>query len=316
MQEKKNKRLTLLFLALIAVTVLVYLFAPGENNLDVDRTIFSYKNTSTIDKVVLHQPNEEITLEFDGAFWRVNDKYKADGQRVKVLFAILQQVKVRRPAAAFLQDSLSNEIQNNGTRVTFYESGSPVHELNILGNEINGVTYMQDGETIYLVEIPGYRSYLAGIFTVDSNGWRDPLVFDFNWRNLQEVRMVYQSNNNQGFDVIFDQGAYTIKDMPATDTTKLYNFLDNVSLLFVQDYLYSQEVSNYKEQLIDTVGSIQVYDVGQNVRTLEIYGELSSENSHIVRIDSSQFGLIERNKLREVLRPRRFFSISGNKAVN
>jgi len=297
--------------ALIAVTVIVYFTGSGRDQIDIDRSLFAYEEPALIDRVVFETNGDKTEIVFDGSSWKVNGKYKADPQRVKVLFAIIKQVRVRRPAARQLQDSLQNAMASDGTLVTFIQEGQPVHKVEVLGNDKNGITYMSeaDDEEVYLTEIPGYRSYLAGIFTVDGNGWRDPLIFDVNWRNMQQVSLLFPKTPQSDFDIIYDNRQYQIAQLAKTDTTKLFNVLDDISLLFVNDYLSDAELESYSNQLKDTTATIVVQDVGRNNHTLEVFGEQAEGDVFLVRIDSADYGLLERNKLRPVLRPKRYFEL-------
>lgn len=307
MQEKKNKRLLIILLVLVAATAAYYFSSGTQDHMDVDRDIFSFQHPENIDQVVFELPNDTINLQYSGQ-WQVNAQFKADPQRVKVLFAILKQVRVRRPISKQRKDSVLQAIQEKGTKVSFFSKGTEVHSLQVLGNERNGITYFKQPDTneIYLVEIPGYRSYLGGIFTVDTNGWRDPLVFNLNWGNLQSVHFIYPQKANDSFDVLFKDGFYQVKQLQHTDTTRLFDLLDNVSRLYVNDYLSSKEVK--QQSIQDTTGTVIVKDVGENNYTLEIYGENEDKNAFVVRIDSSDFALLDRNKVRQILKPRKFMA--------
>lgn len=313
MQEKRNKRLAVLFLALLAVVVVLFVFQKESGQMDIDRDIFAYDDPSQIDLVSIDLGDETIALQFDGTRWLVNETYTADPQRVKVLFAVLKQMRVRRAAANQQLDSLSNAMDTGAQHVTFYSSGQQVHDFEVLGDASRGITYMtQNQEDIYLVEIPGYRSYLAGIFEVDQQGWRDPLVFDINWRNIQAVHMIYPNKPESSFDVSFNDGEYSISQLQATDTTKLFDLLDEVSLLYVNDFLNNSELSQYATQADTAIATIALEDVGGNFKTLEILGEIEGQGEYLVKKDSSDLGLIDARKLRTVLRPRRFFQMPKN----
>lgn len=311
MQEKRNKKLVVLLLTLIAIVVVLYVVKDETDKIDIDREVFAYDDPSQIDRVRIDLEEEVVELNFDGTRWLVNNEFKADPQRVKVLFAVLKQVRARRAAARQQQDSLQSMMSTNGQSVLFFSNGQKLHEFEVMGNADKGLTFMsQPQEDIYIAEIPGYRSYLAGIFEVDKQGWRDPLVFDINWRNIQSVRMIYPNQSENSFDVSFNDGEYKISQLQKTDTTKLFNLLDEVSRLYVNDYLKESEVEGYALQKDTTIATIALIDVGGNFNTLEIMGEIDGQNTHLVKKDSSDFGLISSEMLRTALRPRGFFKPS------
>lgn len=310
MQARRNKILSIILLALITVAALLLLVDEDVNQLDVEKDKFAFADPSAIDKVVLAQPTGDVELVFQGNEWIVNGKYEADPQRIKVLFAIIKQVSIRRKVARQDADSLRQAIQNRGITATFYANSETVHQLQVLGNEQQGLTYItKKDEDIFLVEIPGYRSYLAGIFELDANAWRDPLVFDVNWRNLQQVSMIIPESPESGFDIVYDGGQYQIKGLAETDTTKLYNVLDDISLLYVNDYLSESEVEELDQNDFTPTATIVVEDVGQNKYTMEVLQELDARNVYLIRKDSTDYAILDREKLIRVLRPKRYFEV-------
>jgi hypothetical protein len=53
MQEKKNKRLFISLLVLIAVTVALAFFVNNEYTLEVDKTTFRIEGLETVDRLIL-----------------------------------------------------------------------------------------------------------------------------------------------------------------------------------------------------------------------------------------------------------------------
>ncbi len=309
MQRKKNLRLLAILSILIVAAVILALTGKSTSKLDVDRDIFSYDDPSQIDAVILERNNTSDTLAFINGQWMLNGKYKADPQRISVLFAILKQAKVRRRAARTQLDSLQTWIDQKGVEARFYEGTDLVKSFEVSGNEERGITYYREssGEPVYLMEIPGYRSYLAGIYELDENGWRYPRVYDFNWRNLKDVHVEYPKNSDSGFDISSKEGFYSVNQIEETDTTKLTNFLDDLSLLYVNDFLFPAEITRY-DSLKDVLeAQITVRDVGDNEYLMEVLGTLPGKSEILIRIDSSQYALAQYDALRKIMRPRKFF---------
>ncbi len=308
MQRKKNIQLLISLAALIAIAVLLGLTRPSKDRLDVDREKFSFEDPSQIDAVVLKHKDGTDTLAFINGVWRVNQQYKADPQRISVLFAILKQARVRRRAARTQMDSLATWMDENGVMATFYEGAEPVISYEVAGNITNGVTYYREsgGEPVYLMEIPGYRSYLAGIYELDEYGWRYPRVFDFNWSTLKDVAVELEEESN-GFHVSFSDNFFQVDELNETDTTKIADFLDDLSLLYVNDYLFPDEAAGYDSLSDELMARITVRDVGDNRYMMEVLETLPGESEILIRLDSSGYALADFNALRKILRPRRYF---------
>ena len=307
MQKKKNIRLSILLLVLIVLTVITYAFKDSGSSLDIDKNLFAYTNTTKVNKVELESLNSEVELSFKNNGWLVNDKYEADPQRISVLFAIAQQVTVRRKASNSLKPKLDSLFTTTGVKLSLYDEDNLVKQFLVSGDEVEGLTYMKEIDTddYYLVEIPGYRSYLAALFQLDGNGWRNPIVFDISWSNLQAVQVKYLDQEENDFNVIFDKGNYGIEGLVKSDSLKLIDFLDNVSLLYVNDYFTDREVESYSELSKDALANINIQDVGKNNYTLTIYNKIDRGN-YLVKIDSSEYAIMQADIIKKVMKPNHF----------
>lgn len=305
-QRRKNIRLLILLGVLLVVTLVLILFTGRDRDaLDVPRDLFAYGATETIDMAVIGTD----TLRYNGSYWTVNGKYKADPQRVEVFFAIARQIQVRRQASRVQVDSLNRTLEQQGIPVRLFASGSMVREYLVWGDPSRGMTWLRDpdGEMPYLAEIPGYRSYLGGIFTLDENGWRYPIVLDINWQNLQGVTVTYPGKEAASFEVAYSDGFYGVTGMAETDSSRLTDFLDNLSLLYVNDYLNPAEIDQYDSLFRDQEAHIVVEDVGRNQHVVDVFGKVPGRDEILVRIDSADVGLSDYGKMKTLLKPRQFF---------
>ncbi|MBL3656162.1 DUF4340 domain-containing protein [Fulvivirga sediminis] len=310
MQRKRNIKLIVVLVLLMIATVVAYYVTRPADKLEVDRTIFAYEDPSAIGQVVFEQGEEKNNLTFNGAQWQLNNAYDADPQRVSVVFALLKQQRVRRMAARQQQDSLQQAFEEKGVHVTYFEGANAVKDFYVLGDNENKITYMAEspGSQAYIVEIPGYRSYLAGIYELDQNGWRNPRIFDFNWANLKGVEVAYSEHPDNGFSVGFDSSFYEVRGLVETDSSRLTDFLDDVSLLYANDFLNQKEVAEYQE-LVDQEPQaiIMVHDVADKIYTLEVYQALENNREIIGRKDSTDYAIFDLSKMRKILRPKGFF---------
>ncbi|ELR69649.1 hypothetical protein C900_04874 [Fulvivirga imtechensis AK7] len=290
--------------------MLAWLATRPEDKLKISRSIFAYENPSAINRVTFTGNNDTVELIYNGRQWKVNGQYEADPQRISVLFAILKQMRVRRRVAKQQQGVIVERFKNDGMEVAFFEGDDKVHDFYVYGEEESRLTYVAESpeSPAYIVEIPGYRSYLAGIYQLDKNGWRNPVAFDINWANLQSVKVIYPGREENSFDVVYGNSFYKISQLTATDTTKLTDFLDDVSLLYVNDYLNEDEEEQYS-QIIKAIpqASVQVTDVAGRIHTLEVYDVLPDNRQIMGRIDSTDYVILNLNETRKILRPKSFF---------
>lgn len=305
MQKKRNIRLASILMVMIAITIATYFVTGSSKSGNFDKTLFAVENTLDITKVTFGD-NEEVTLSIKNNRWVVNDKYEADPQRISVLFAILKQVSVRREAAKNQAAEVGKLFDEKGIKVSLYTSEGKLKTFNVAGEDSRSLTYMnKDNEINYLVEIPGYKSYLAGIFALDVNGWRNPLIFDLNWANLASVSVNYPEKRENNITIVFDNRNLVLEGSTKADSSKLGNYIDDISLLYVNDYLDKAEVSD--SLIANLQAEINIKDIAGNNYTLGIYSK-RSEKEYVVKIDSVDFGVIESALIKKVTKPKSYFN--------
>lgn len=306
-QEKKNKTLVA---SLASLTLLAFLlFFYRNNRQEIDKTIFQVNDLSVIDRVELISASGNVELRFNGSKWLVNDNHEADEQLITVLFATLQQVEPKRQVAGNLRDSIAATLTKNGVQLKLYQGEALMKDFYVGGNAAKTEAYFLDDELgPFVMTIPGYRVYVAGVFEVEANGWRDRRVFNFNWRNFKKLEAVFSLQPDQNF-VIADQGAgFDLVNSPPSDTTRLNDYLDAVSLLIAKEYLKSGQEKTY-DSLIQTapIATIRVYDLGDNALILDLYPPLEGDTDALGRLNGADPVLFTREQVIPILKARDYF---------
>jgi len=308
MQEKRNKRLAILLVVLLGTTASVYWFGKSQSGYEVDPAIFKQYDLNTIDEIVLESPSGKIELKYAGARWKVNEKFNANSDMISVLFATLQQAEVKRPVALSLQDSIARSLQETGVKVSLRTAGEIKEAFFAGGNESKNQAYfLKESTTVpYIVTIPGYRVYVSGIFELPESGWRDKFVFGFNWRNFQKLETRFPMKPDNDFAVEMDNGLPVLRGVQEADTTKLNNFLDDISLLTVDDFSPSSLSSDSLSKTSPMV-SILVSDIGGREYLLQLYPIDDKNTNYLGLIDGTQWARFNKNKIAGIVHDRNFF---------
>ena len=111
MQKRKNITRLLILVALVLLSVTLVWTGQEKTGNTVNRDLFRADDTQTIDRVILHSANGNVELTFENNRWKVNSQYEADPSMIKVLFATLKQVEVRRPVALAEVDSVKEKLR-------------------------------------------------------------------------------------------------------------------------------------------------------------------------------------------------------------
>lgn len=307
MQETKNKRLFILWVVLTITTLVVFWLVQPENMLDVDQHIFQVEDYKTINKIEFESDGGAISLAFNGTRWRVNDRYDADGDMINVLFASLQQARPKRAVASLRQDSIYQHLVESGVKVSLFEEDDLRKEFFAGGNATKTQAYFGDPSTkeVYVMTIPGYRVYVSGIFEMPENGWRDKYVFGFNWRNFKSLQADFPKSPSENFMISMNRDFFGIPGFAAVDTARLNTFLDNISLLTVDEYLpepgLRDSLLNIKPEM-----QLKITDIGDRTYVLRLF--ISKNESNALGIlGDSQVAIFSRRKIQPLLRPKSFF---------
>lgn len=290
------------------IVLAVLLFFYQDNQQEVDKSIFKVEDLSLVDRVELLSANSEVELSFSGSKWLVNKSQEADEQLITVLFATLQQAEPKRMVANNLKDSVSALLIKNGVKLNLYQGDALVKSFYAGGNAAQTEAYFMDESGPYIMTIPGYRVYVSGVFEVEANGWRDKRIFNFNWRNFKRLNAEFSRQPDQNF-TISDQGAgFDLVNSPPSDTTRLNDYLDAVSLLMAKEYLTSGSVPLYDSLLQTTpIATISVYDLGDNALTLDLYPPIEGDPDALGRMNGTDPVLFGRAQVIPILKTRDYF---------
>jgi hypothetical protein len=291
---------------MIVLIMAVFVFNNSKNSTEIDKGIFQIANLEKIDHIVLQSAKEKIDLKFNGTKWLVNNTHEADRQMITVLFAALKQVEAKRLVASTIQDSVKNEINKNGIKISCLEGEVLSKEFWSEGNQQKSETYFQLSDGIpYLVTIPGYRVYVASVFEVPTSEWRDKQVFNFNWQNIKSLEVNFPSDAKQSFKASFIGRLFSIENI-ATDTTKLDKFMDALFQLRAEKILDSVDVKNYQSALSQTpLMEIKIYDIGNQSYPLTIFP--IEKGSDVIVGKVNEVVLLNPMAIRGIFRKKNFF---------
>lgn len=307
MQQRRNKSRLILLTVLTTLALIVFWWIQPENRLDVRADLFQVEDLSSINRVTLQSDEANISLNYDGAQWRLNDSLAVDRDMISVLFATLQQARPKRAVAQSSRDSVFSELKTSGVTVSLYEGEALREQFLAGGNRAKTQAYFAEPATgeVYVMTIPGYRVYVSGILELDANGWRDKFVFNFNWRNFKRLEMRWPDEPSENFAVSMQKDFFGIEGMAAADTSKLNTFLDNISLLTVDAYLSEPELTDSLQSLQPQL-DIRVSDIANRNYRLRIF-DPGDSGPVFALVQEGQAAVFDRRKIMQISRPKSFF---------
>ncbi|MBN8578441.1 MAG: DUF4340 domain-containing protein [Cytophagales bacterium] len=310
MPEKRNLRLLWLLLALSGCLVLVLVVSNRQQVQLPDKNLFQVADLTQINKVIIQPAAGAATeLRFDGIKWQVNNAFAADGQMIKILFATLMQTEPRREVALTMRDSISRQLTTTGQQVLLYEGDQLVKQFWVGGNTAKTETYFQTPDGIpYLVQVPGYRLYIASVFELDALAWRDKWLFNFNWQNFRTLTTRFPAKPQNNFTISMQQNYFGIEGLPQADTAKVNSYLDAVSLVQANRFVQPTEI-RYLDSLLQAGPEeiITITDLANRNYSLEIYPVTGGNNTCLARLNGEAILVLTQSNRDAITRTRSYF---------
>lgn len=309
MDDKRNKYLAASLGALIVLSVVLFLTTREEDRPVVDPTYFAVAETEKVDRVQLIRMHDTVDLSYDGTRWKVDGRWDADVQMIKVLMATLRQAEPHRPVAAAMTDTVRKQLAQRGTQVVISEGGMAQQKFLAGGNVGKSEAWflrVGDDQPFVMI-IPGYRVYVSGIFELKASGWRNKRIFDFNWRNFKSLTSVYPREPKEGFTVEMRQRYFGIRELEQADTTKLNDYLDAVSLLLARRFVEPGDATADSLMNTGSVASLEIRDIADRTFGLELFAPRKNDQEVYGRTSDGQVVTFEREDVMAIVRRRSYF---------
>jgi hypothetical protein len=196
---------------------------------------------------------------------------------------------------------------NADVKITLKKDGELLKEYFVVGNPAKSETYFHlEGNDWYVVTIPGYRVYVASIFELTENDWREKRIFNFNWQNFKSLRASFAGQASEDF-TINAQKQYISIDGIEADTTKLLGYLDAVLQMSSDKILSGEEAKQYDSLFnADPSVTISIFDIANREWRLSVFGTASAQKPVLAKLNNEAI-LLNAKAAAVLLRGRTYF---------
>lgn len=256
---------------LLAATALLIIVGSSEKSV-VDKALFQIPGQEKVDHVIFESPKGKTEINYDGTRWLVNKQYEADRQLIKIFFATTLKAEAKRELPTSVRGKISADIKSKGTKVAFFTGDNLVKEFWVGGNDQHTETYFaSNSQSPYVVVIPGYRAYVASVFEMAVNDWRNKQIFNFNPQNFKSLEATFPSNPKEDFKINFTGKLFEVEGITKLDTTQLNSYLDAVSFITADRIVEQGKIKMDSLLQVMPFEKIVVKDIGGNEYPLTIY---------------------------------------------
>ncbi len=312
MQKKRNIRLLIIFSVLLIWTFVFISLKDNDQRIAVDDTLFTLTDTASIHQIRIIKPDNEIVLEKKGQGWLVNGKYNLDLSMRKVILAVLHEVRIKQTVPKNKLEEIRNKLLENGNKVIIRQTGNRETTYYAGGNGISVSYFMFPGDSPYIVYLPGYESYVSGIFEVSENDWRDRLIYQTSWVGLNRLSLLYPERPSDNLVIESEGDLFRIENLTSVDTTAMMDYIEMMSLMYTDQYISSGQIPKY-DSLTNTIPyallEIDALSLNKPVE-IKFFVPLPGENVRLGLINDSQMCLFDQDRVRQVFKSRNDFNIN------
>ena len=288
---------------LILTIVTIRLLEQETNNLGIDKKAFQLNPEVEINEVILNGQGNLNRFTYSDGFWHLNDSLLLDQSMRDVFFSVVSHLEIRRPVLASRKDSIVNILLDQGIKTTISFGGDTLLDYWVAGNRKLQVSWImgQDHQP-YQVHIPGYQSYVAGIFSVPTEDWRSRFLLNINFGLVRSIELDYAESTN---DVLldYDNGFFTMRNSNA-DSTEIANFLDQISFLQADQFLDKEAAKTVRRSMANMTLLAELKFLLVNGSTWKIrFLRLESDKANIYAIlEDGTIASIDQQRLKELFK--------------
>lgn len=298
-QSRKNIVLLSVWVVLVLVTIGVYNYNPYERkSTSFEKDLFAIQDAGqSISSIELNGHGFKNKLEKKANSWVVNEDYLLDASMQEVFFKLLEQVSIQRPMVGEKSQEIKQNVLDSGVQVNIYGNEKILQSFTVGGNFDAMRSYFVKGEEVYLMQLPGYQSYVAGIFEVSENDWRDRVIFEGTWQDM--VRLKIKRPDEELVEFKYDDRLLRIQNREA-DSSEVMNFVERFNYFFVDQFLPKNHIALEKRESFTAAGTIEVEALDKNKSlTLEFFKN-PEFNAYLVQINEGEWAAIRNERMEKL----------------
>ena len=303
-QKQKNSLLIVVLLLLVVACIWAAQFNPfqkdrSEEDLPTFKIALAEEK---ITEVIMRGPKEVNHLKKtrNGA-WTLNDSLSLDPAMHQVLMALLSSVEVQREVTGALKDEVLEQVADTGIDVRIMGEGLD-RSFRVGGNPKQVNSYFVLADQVYLMQLPGYESYVAGMFEVKTLDWRNRSVLNASWQDITKMEVTYP--NGESIQYAYEKGLIKMQQAPQADSVKVMDYVEQFSYFYVDQFLGEQHPAVQQLDNFKQAGNIQINTLDES-RDLQLQFYINPDfNASLVQINGKEWGAVQLKRYEQLFAPK------------
>ena len=293
------RNIVLLGISLFLIILNLWLFnlKPALVSLNFNPDLFMIRDTTQIEKFQFHSKILDHYFSRQEG-WKINNKFPSDPNLRKMLFTVSKRVKVSRTLTGNEKEQLLKRNEEMGTSVILTVDGDE-RSYSVVGNANKTKTYFIENQEVYQVDIPGYQDFLASIYELKRDQWRDRLVFNGNWRTIQKMEVIYPEKSDKNLLIRFKETFYEVDDLTQIDSSAVVAYLNQFEYMQANERI-SFGFSPAYDSLAQTPPEviISLLDIKYKLpREIRIFPQLPGQNIRLIMDQDDELMIFESKRI-------------------
>lgn len=309
LKQSKNFRLLMIWVVLLLLTTAFFIFDHTEGSRGgTNKKKYSF-NTTDIASMQFAGVGFENKINTSQNPWTINDKFDVDAGMREVMQALFEQVRVQRTISGKGAEELISQTADTAVQVSIEFVDGSRKSFKVVGDFSKMNSYFIEQDEVHLVNIPGYQSYVAGMFSVSENDWRDRILFETHWQSLEYIKVTYPADLQGSFSLKYKKGLFALEGEGVMDTTSIMTYVEANSYQYADKYLTEAEAIHY-DSLKETehYADIQIKAFDEDsVFQWRIYPKPDDEQMHFALTASGEPLLVSGRRVAVILRKKSDF---------
>ena len=230
MKITRNHVLASILIGLILVSIALGSWNRNDGGTQVDTDLFVIENIDPVDRLIITRGEEVIDCRAFSRGFMINNQFPMDENLLTVLAAVLQQVRVQRPLANNESENIWRQLKENGSHIQIFDGSLELASFWAGGDDQKQNSYFATEEgQVYLVHLPGYSSYLSGLFELPLIDWRSKTIFVNTWRSLLSFNYQDFSSSENDFQISYDDPFFSVSGIQQLDSNRVMNYLQDLA---------------------------------------------------------------------------------------
>lgn len=287
---KKKHVYVIAILLLLGANILMLNTGGRSFSTSFDDKRLAVSDTGSIVSIVIKKEGEQVQIARSAQGWRVNNQYEIDNGFKNTLLAVLSRMKIKREVSS-VDFELLGEVTLIGSEERTFAFGSNANRTQ---------SFIVENGKIFEMQLPEFPGLMIDVFQLKKDQWRNRMIFNGNWRSIQNLNI----SGSHELSIRFDDKFFTIEDVADIDSNTVISYLNSYEFLSANEMISEGNFPAFDSLLAENaLATIKIEDIGSDQPfELYIYPQLSNQGYQLVTSSDGDMMVFDSERVRSLLK--------------